>query len=148
MSDGISSHGTLIAWEGSPAVAGTFITVAELSGDIVAPALTTPMTEITPHNDKIDSYVQGVKKRGELTFPLNFLPSGASTHNHLTGIVKGWIDQVYTGWRITFTDSFLWIFSGYVMNIAPTAPAREGALTADVSIRPSGPHKMGTVIIS
>lgn len=147
MSDAIASHGTLVAWEGSPASGGSFTTIAEL-GDITPPPLTTPSTEVTPQNDGIDSYVLGVRRRGEMTFPLNFLPSGEATHDDLTGLTKGWIDKVKTGFRVTFPDGLDWIFSGFITNVASAAPAREGALSADVSIRPSGPHKIGDQIIS
>lgn len=135
MSSGLSSHGTLIAREISP---GNFTTIGEL-GDIAGPPLNRPSTEITPHNDQIDSYVMGVMKRGEVTFPINFVPSDG-TQDHLTGLVKAMSDKALDGYRITWPDSTTWIFSGYVQNFGPGAPAREGNLSADVTLRPSGGH--------
>jgi hypothetical protein len=141
MSEGLSSHGTLIQKYN-----GSWTTIAELGGDIVPPALSRPVTEITPHNDDIDSYVMGVARRGEVTLTLNFLPSDA-THDHLTGLIKAWIDNSFDGYKVVFPDSSEWIFSGFIGNFAPTAPVREGALTADVMIRPSGPHIIDGVVI-
>jgi hypothetical protein len=135
MSDALSSHGTLIAREIS---AGNFVTIGEL-GDITPPGLTRPSTEVTPQNDKIDAYVVGVLKRGEMTFPINFVPTDG-THDEATGLIKAMDSKALDGYRITWVDSTTWIFSGYVTNFQPAAPAREGGLTADVTIRPSGGH--------
>ena len=142
MSDALSSHGTLIAREVSP---GNFTTIGEL-GDITPPALTRPSTEVTPQNDKIDGYVVGVLKRGEMTFPINFVPTDGS-HDEATGLIKAMDSKALDGYRITWVDATTWIFSGYVKNFQPAAPAREGGLTADVTIRPSGGHIIeGTAI--
>lgn len=135
MSAGLSSHGTLIAREIAP---GNFQTIGEL-GDIAGPALLRPSTEITPHNDKIDSYVMGVMKRGECTFPINFVPTDG-TQDHLTGLIKAMSDKSLDGYKITWPDATEWIFSGYVQNFGPGAAAREGNLAVDVTIRPSGGH--------
>jgi len=145
MSNALSSHGTLIARETAP---GVFTTIGEL-GDITPPPLTRPSTEVTPQNDKIDSYVMGVIKRGEATFPINFIPSGESTHDAVTGILKAYADKSLDGYKITWPDASntTWIFSGYVANFATAAPAREGAVSADVTLRPSGGHIIdGTAI--
>jgi hypothetical protein len=143
MSQGLSSHGTLIA----RGTGGSFTTIGELGGDIIPPALQRPITEITPHNDDIDSYVVGVLRRGEVTFTINFLPSDA-THNETAGLIKSMLDKTYDGFRVTFPDTTEWIFSGFVSNFAPSATVREGALTADVSIRPSGPQKIADTEVS
>lgn len=142
MTQGMAGHGTLIQ-----RYSGSWTTIAELGGDIAPPALTRSSTEITPHNDDIDSYIMGVARRGEITFTLNFLPDDA-THDHLTGLIKAWIDKSFDGYKIIFPDTTEWIFSGFIGNFAPTAPVREGALTADVMIRPSGPHIMEGVLIT
>ncbi len=142
MSDALSPHGTLIARETAP---GVFTTIGEL-GDLTPPALQRPSTEVTPHNDNIDGYVVGVLKRGEVTFPINFIPTDG-THDESTGLIKSMDDSALDGWRITWVDATTWVFSGYVTNFAPSAPAREGVFSADVTIRPSGGHIIeGTAI--
>lgn len=143
MTNALSSHGTLIARETAP---GVFTTIGEL-GDITPPPLTRPSTEVTPQNDNIDGYVMGVIKRGEATFPINFIPSGEATHDATTGLLKAFADKSLDGYRITWPDTSTWIFSGYVANFATSAPAREGGLSADVTLRPSGGHILdGTAI--
>ena len=146
MSDAVGSHGTLIAREVT--TPGTFVTIGELGGDITAPAMNRASTEVTPHNDEIDSYVMGVLRRGEATFPINFLPSNASKgHDAITGLQKALIDNQLDGYQLTYPDGSVWIFSGFVMNIGPTAAVREGTLAADVTVRPSGLHKIDDQII-
>jgi len=146
MSDAISAHGTLIAREVT--TAGVFVVIGELGGDITAPPFNRASTEVTPHNDNIDGYVMGVLRRGEATFPINFLPSHATKgHDAVSGLQFALIENRFDGYQLTYPDGSEWIFSAFVMNIGPTAPAREGALTADVTVRPSGPHQIDGVII-
>lgn len=136
MTNARAAHGTLVAHN----IGGSYVDVAELGGDISPPDLNRPSTEVTPHNDKIDGYVMGVLRRGELTFPLNFLDDEI-THDESTGLLKALSDKSLNGYRITFTDasSTVWLFSGYVQSVARTSPAREGPQSADVTIRPHGP---------
>lgn len=147
MSDAIAAHGTLVAYEADPAGSpATFDTIAELA-DIVPPALQRPSTEVTPHNDGIDAYVVGRKGRGEMTLELNFLHTNA-THDESTGLIKHWIDGTKFGIQTTFKDAGVWIMSGFVTNMAPATPAREGAQTAAVTLRPTGAMKIESTTIS
>ncbi len=149
MTDAIAGHGTLIARELDAAGApGVFTTIGELGGDITSPNLQRPSTDVTPHNDTIDGYVMGVLQRGEATFPVNFLPASVTKgHDHITGLQKAIIDKQKDGYQLTYPDGTVWIFSGYVSNVAPTAPAREGALSADITLRPTGRQKIDDVFI-
>ncbi len=144
MSDAIASHGTIVAHQPTPG--GSFTDIAELA-DIVPPPLTRPSAEVTPHNDGIDSYVVGVKRRGEMTLVLNFLQDNA-THDHITGLMKSWILGSKDGFQVTFLDGIVWVLSGQVINVAPVTPVREGAQTANVTIRPTGAMSIGAVAIS
>jgi len=138
-----SGHGALIAMEqlptGSP---GVFTTIAQLNGDIVWPELSRPETNVTPHNDSIDSYVLGILNRGPLTFSVNFIYNGA-THDHLTGLYKAMKDNETRGFRLTGPGSPVspadeWICSGAVQAITQTSPVQEGVRTCDVTVRMSG----------
>lgn len=144
MSDAIAAHGTLVARQATPG--GAFTTIGELT-DIVPPPLQTPSSEVTPHNDKIDSYVVGVRRRGEMTLQINFLHTDV-THDEDAGLIQAWADKSLDGYQVTFKDSSVWIFSGYVTNIAPTTPAREGGQAANVTIRPSGAMKVNDEVYS
>lgn len=127
-SNAISAQGTLIHRNG--------VAIAELR-DITPPALTRNPIETTMHNSLDDSYVVGIRRKGELTFELGFLPSGEATHNNVAGLMKAWADGSKDFYRIAFPDGANWYFSGFVTNIAPSAPVDDG-LTASISIRPSG----------
>lgn len=146
MGIGISAHGTIIA-RAPAATPFTFTDIGEL-GDLVPPSMSRNSIETTTHNDDIDQFVQGVLRRGEVTFPINFIASGAigGTHNHLTGLYQSIIDHSVDGWQIRFPDGDVWVFSGGVSNIGKKAPV-DGALTADVSIRPSGKMWMGSRLV-
>lgn len=129
-SNGVSAHGTIIKRNG--------VTIAELK-DITPPPLTRKPIETTTQNSDDDSYVVGVRRKGELQFMVNWLPSGDSTHNATTGLLEAWA----TGSKDRYdvfgpeADFWQWIFSGFVINIAPKSPV-DGGQEASISIRPSG----------
>lgn len=129
-SNAISAHGTLISRNGTE--------IAELR-DITPPALTRNTIETSSQNSSDDSYVVGIRRKGELSFTLGFLPSGEATHNSLAGLVAAWNDGSKDLYLLTFPDGATWQFSGFVTNVAPTAPV-DGGLEATVNIRPSGGH--------
>jgi hypothetical protein len=127
-SNAISAHGTLIARNGTA--------IAELR-DITPPPLSRKPIETTMHNSDDDSYVVGIRRKGELGFNMGFLPSGEATHNAVAGLMKAWADGSKDLYLVTYPDGATWQFSGFVTNIAPKAPV-DGGLEASVSIRPSG----------
>jgi len=139
---GISAHGTIIRRQNDGV--GAFVEIANL-GDITPPSVGRNSIEMTTHNNDIDQYVQGVLRRGEVTFPMNFIPTDP-THDHLTGLYKSVIDHQVDGWQLEFPDGTDWLFSGGISNIAPTAPV-DGRLSANVSIRPTGPMMMDGVLV-
>jgi hypothetical protein len=129
-SNAISAQGTLVSRNGTD--------IAELR-DITPPALSRNPIETTMHNSEDDSYVVGIRRKGTLDLSLGFLPSGDATHNPVAGLMKAWADGSKDRYEITFPDGGKWIFSGFVTNIAASAPVDDG-LTADVSIRPTNGH--------
>lgn len=126
-SNAISAHGTIIKRNGTP--------IAELR-NITGPPLTRNNIETTMHNSDFDSFVVGIKRRGELQFVIGFLPSANSTHNETAGLIAAWSSGQKDLYEVDFPDGAKWSFSGYVTNIAPTAPV-DGGLDANVSIRPT-----------
>jgi hypothetical protein len=133
-SSGISAHGTLIKRNG--------LAIAELK-DITPPALTRKAIETTTQNSSDDSYVVGIRRKGEMQFMLNFLPSGESSHYavNASGLLTAWATGSKDHYEVDFADGATWAFSGFVTNIAAKAPV-DGAFEASVSIRPSGGHSM------
>jgi hypothetical protein len=143
MSDAISAHGSIVAWQATPG--GAFSDIGEIAGDIVVPSLSRNPIEVTTHNDDIDAFVLGVLRRGMCTFPINFI-AGNAGHDAATGLQHAIIVNLKTGFRVTFPDASAWIFSGGVANFGMKAPV-DGALQADVSIRPTGLMKIDSTNI-
>jgi hypothetical protein len=145
MSEGISAQGTLIArspdpnWPDDNPVGGsvTFVEIAELT-DITPPELSRNAIETTSHNQEDDRFIVGIRRHGELSFSVNFVPNDA-THDHLTGLQQAWFDGERNIYRLTYPDGSKWLFSGYVTNVAPKAPV-DDKLAADVTVRPTGQH--------
>lgn len=133
MPQAISAQGTLIAR--SSLGAGSFVTVGELRNITPPPLMRNPI-ETTSHNETQESFVVGIARKGEMTFTIGFVPSLAS-HDESTGLIKSWIDGQLDIWKITYPDSSEWLFSGYITNVAPSAPVDDG-LVADVTVRPTG----------
>ena len=131
-SNGISAHGTIIKRNGTA--------IAELK-DITPPPLTRKPIDTTTHNSDDDSYVVGIRRKGELQFMINFLPSGEATHDASSGLLEAWATGSKDEYQILFPDGAIWLFSGFVTNIAPKQPV-DGAQEASVSIRPSGGQVM------
>jgi hypothetical protein len=128
----ISAQGTLIARQ--PLGSGPFTTIGELR-DITGPALMRNPIEVTAHNDVEEHFVVGIRRKGELTFQIGFLPTLAS-HDSQTGLIQAWQDGSRDVYRVTYPDGSMWLFSGYVTNIGASAPVDDG-LVADVTIRPT-----------
>jgi hypothetical protein len=127
-SNGISAHGTIVK--------RNHTAIAELK-DITPPALTRKPIDTSTQNSDDDSYVVGIRRKGELQFMLNFLPSGEATHDATTGLLDAWASGSKDRYDLLFPDGAQWIFSGFVVNIAPKQPT-DGVQEASVSIRPSG----------
>lgn len=127
-SNAISAHGTIIKRNGTP--------IAELR-DITPPPLSRKPLETTTHNSDDDSYVVGIRRKGELQFMVNWLPDSNSTHDATAGLLEAWATGQKDKYEIDFPDSAVWIFSGFVTNIAPKNPV-DGVQEASISIRPSG----------
>lgn len=127
-SNGISAHGTIIKRNN--------VAIAELK-DITPPPLSRKPIETSTHNSDDDSYVVGIRRKGEMQFMVNFLPSGDATHDATTGLLDAWATGSKDKYELLFPDGAVWLFSGFVSNIAPKQPV-DGGQEASISIRPSG----------
>lgn len=125
---GVSAHGTIIKRNGTA--------IGEVK-DITPPALSHKTIETTTHNGSTDSYVPGIMRRSDMTFMVNFLPSGNVSHGTASGLEEAWATASKDGYEIDFTDGSIWMFSGYVTGIAPKAPV-DGGFEAQITIRPTG----------
>lgn len=125
-----ASHGTIVARQDNGS--GSFVDIGEL-GDITPSPLTRNPIETVSQNDDDDCYVVGMRRKGELTFNLNYDPNG-SEHPEL---LASWQNGQLDGWRVTFPDDSYWIVSGYITGFNVTAPV-DDKLSADITIRPTG----------
>ena len=125
MSNAISAHGTLVKRNGT--------TIGEMR-DITMPALTRNTFETTNQNDDDDSYIVGVRRKGDLSFSINFLPSGDATHGKASGLIKAWVDGSKDLWSGHYPDGSVWYCSGFLTNVSPKAPV-DGSLSADVTVK-------------
>jgi hypothetical protein len=125
MSSAISAHGTLVKRNGTA--------VGELR-DITMPSLTRNTFDTSNQNDSDDSYVVGIRRKGDLQFSINFLPSGETTHGATAGLIKAWMDGSKDLWQGVYPDGATWACSGYVTNISPKAPV-DGELAADITVK-------------
>jgi hypothetical protein len=132
MAQGISAHGTIIYVESAPG--GALVEISEL-GDLQMPGLTRNTFDITSHNRDIDTYVAGVARREEVTFPMFFnkaITSQVLLRTHLQ-------NNTLIGFKVTGPDGDWWYFSGNVVGWNQTNPV-DGVQTANVTIRPSGEY--------
>jgi hypothetical protein len=129
-SNGVSAHGTKIFRNGT--------LISELR-DITEPPLTRKPIDTSTHNSDDDSYVMGIRRKGELQFLVNWLPSGDATHDANTGLLTAWATGSKDRYELygPVADPWHWIFSGFVANIAPKSPV-DGVQEATINIRPSG----------
>jgi hypothetical protein len=125
-----ASHGTIVSRQDNGT--GGFTDVGELT-DITPPSLTRNPIECLSQNDDDDTYVVGIRRKGEFTFGLNFDPNG-SEHPEL---IDSWEGGQLDGWMVTFPDGTEWIFSGYVSGIAVQTPV-DDKISAEITVRPTG----------
>jgi hypothetical protein len=121
------------------------VQIGEL-GDITTPSLNRKEFDATTQNVDIDTYTTGVLRRDALQFKINFMESGQPTHDHITGIQKGIIDNLMRGWQYTFPNGLAWLMSGQITNIKITDPV-DGLQSGDCTVRMSGKMSIGGVSV-
>ena len=127
----ISAHGTLIAHQPN-ATPGVFTTISEI-GDIGDVGHTRNTFDVSVHNEDIDTYITGLLRRDNVSFPINYV---ADDPSHIA-LRTAMFNNSRDGWRVTFPDGDVIIFSGALASMTKPAPV-DGALRATVAIRPSG----------
>ena len=129
--DARSSHGTLI-YHQPAATPGVFTVVSEI-GDISDVGTMRNTFDVSVHNEDIDTFVLGIMRRDNVSFPINWVATNQSHVNMIESHYNGTVD----GWKVTFPDDDEIIFSGGIANMGKPAPV-DGALRATVAIRPTG----------
>ena len=133
----IPSHGTLLQTGDGGSPTETFATIAKIK-DIKGPTLNRGTHDASTQTTDWSESVPGLKKGGQFTFDVNFIPTDA-THDPSTGLIKDYVDGTKRNIRIIWPDpgSTTWQFAVYVVNFEPNAPV-DGLLTASVTLEITG----------
>ncbi len=135
-----ASYGSLLQMNdgGAPGVYTTIAGVKDISG----PATSRDLEEVTSHTspDGFEEHVPTIKRSGEVTFDLNFLPDNAG-HGTSTGLASKVHADNPTLFRLVFprigTNGYRWAFEGFVTGFETSAPVG-GIFGANVTIKITG----------
>jgi len=138
MSDAISAFGTLLKI-GDGAVSESFTTIAEVK-DIDGPGFETDIVDVTNHSSAgaWEEDVATILRGGEVTFDVNFVPTGA-THAYDTGLIYDFLQRTRRNFQLVFPDSgnTTWQFTAIVQAFQIAAPVAE-ELRASVTLKITG----------
>lgn len=138
MSNATAGPGFLIQ-KGDGGGPEAFTTIAEVL-DIKGPNLKTDTVDVTNQSspNSVEEVIATIKRTGEVTFDMNFLPSDA-TQNASTGVLADWQTRVLRNWRLLNNDSggTKWSFAAYVTGYATAYPVA-GVSKASVTLKLSG----------
>jgi hypothetical protein len=115
------------------------VEIAEVK-DISGPGLSLNTIDVTAHDGSgWRDFVATLLDAGEVTFEINYVPTGATHDNTAGGLLYAMDQQTLEDFDLIFPDAgtTTWSFDGYVTAFEPGAPV-DGALTASVTIRISG----------
>lgn len=140
MTDAISSFGTFLKKGDGGSPTETFATIAEL-GDIDGPDMSLATEETTHHGSTggWDEFVGTILSGGEVSFPINFLPSNA-THDRTSGLQADMVNRTKRNFQVVYPDpgGNGYQFAALVTGFKPKAPVK-GKLSADIKLKISGP---------
>lgn len=120
-----------------------FTTIAEVL-DIGGPELTRDTEDVTPH-DAVDGHeelIATLRRTGQITFDVNFVPSHATHGPNAGGLVNTYQTQERKNWRIVLAPSigYTWSFAGFLVGLNfnnPVAGASRGSVTLKVTGKPT-----------
>lgn len=133
----IPSHGTLLLVGDGATPTEAFTTIAKIK-DIGGPGFNRGTHDASTQTTDWGEVVPGIKMGGQVTFDINLIPDEA-THDHVTGLLKDFIDGVKRNFQLVFPDdaATVWQFAGFVLNYEPSAPV-DGLLTASLTVEITG----------
>lgn len=117
-----------------------FTTVAEVL-DIGGPDLTRDTEDVTPHDavDGYEEFIATIRRTGEVTFDVNFVPSHATHGPTAGGLIGLYESDDLTNFKLVLAPSigYTWSFKAMVTSVSSTNPVA-GAAKASVTLKPSG----------
>lgn len=96
--------------------------------------------DVTEHDgDGWEEHIATILRSGTITLDIVYDPSEATHKNASGGLLYDMAQRVLGTWNLVFptTPVKYFTFSAYVTGFTPAAPV-EGALTASVTLKPSG----------
>lgn len=133
----MASYRTLLKMGDGATPTEAFATIAEVK-DIKGPKLKSDLEDATSHDstDGWKEYIPTLIEGGEITFDLQFVPTGA-THSYVTGLVKLWVDRTLRNFQLIFPDATVWLMPCYVTGV-DMENTLKGLSRADVTMQVSG----------
>ena len=137
-SNATAAFGTLlkVGDGGGPEV---FTAIAEVK-DIAGPQLSTDTEEVTHHQSvrAFEEFVATIKRTGEVTFPVNWLPNDA-TQDFTTGIGNDYDDRTKRNFQLVYASSptVTWAFAAFVTGYEPAAEVA-GVLEGSITLKLTG----------
>ena len=135
--DGMAAFGSLLQM-GDGATPEIWTTIAEVT-NISGPTLTQEVVDVTSHSSSgaFREKVGGLLDGGEVTFDLNFIPTGATHKEAVGGLLYNYTQRSVNNYKLLFVDTTYWIFPALVTSIPPDAPI-DGKLGMSVTLTVSG----------
>lgn len=96
--------------------------------------------DVTEHDgDGWEEHIATILRSGTITLDIVYDPSEATHKNASGGLLYDMVQRVLGTWNLVFPTAPVkyFTFSAYVTGFTPAAPV-EGALTASVTLKPSG----------
>lgn len=138
MSSAVAAIGTLLKI-GDGGGSEVFTTIFEVM-DISGPGLARDTLEVTNHSSpgSWEEFIAGVKRSGEVTFDVNYLPTTA-THNATTGLIADMNNGTKRNFQLVFPNAgnTTWAFTALVNGFEPAAPVAD-VLRASVTLKLTG----------
>ena len=139
MTSAISAFGTLLKIGDGATPTETFTTIAEVT-DIGGPKLELATIEATSHSST-DGWIEkigGLLDGGEVSFDINFVPTGA-THSYSTGLIHDLVNRTVRNFKLVFPNisATTWAFAALVTGFEPKEPI-DDKLSASVTLTLTG----------
>ena len=106
--------------------------------NISGPGLGVDTEDVTTHDSTAayEEVVATIIRSGEITLDIVYDP-GLAIHAAATGLLYRLEDQIYSFFKLIFSDDTEWESSGYIIGFEPGSPVA-GALTASVKAKITG----------
>ena len=101
--------------------------------DFQGPSQQNGEIDVTSLDSEAREFLPALKDNGSFTANFNFVPNNLQHQ----GLINDGDNQTVRWWRLTFPDTTLAEFPGFVQNVS-TSGAPDGAISGSVSVRISG----------